>query len=335
MKFNNINVGIIGASGLVGQELIKILYNQSFPQNKLFLYSRQKKVIQTLYGNLQIDIFEIDKLKACQIIFLAVNSQFSKKYAFELSKDSYVIDNSSAFRYQTEIPLVIPEINFDLEQIKKSKIIANPNCTTAIALMALYPIYQKYGLQKIIISTYQAASGAGKEGIEELHNQITNINLTPNIFPKKLAYNVIPHIDNFQENGYTKEEMKVVWEIQKILQNNKIAISCTAVRVPTIRTHSESITIETVNEFDISHLKKMLEKSPGVIVIDDPDNLKYPTPIDLTDKYEVGVGRIRRNLIFGNKGLDFFICGDQLLRGASLNAILIAQKLIALNESLF
>jgi aspartate-semialdehyde dehydrogenase len=330
MYLNKYNIGIIGATGAVGQELIELLFQDFFPKEKLFLFSRSNQELYTSYGYLTVNQFELAKLQNCQIIFLCVNSEFSKKYAGELVKYGYVIDNSSAFRYEPNIPLVIPEINY--HTVKKSKLISNPNCTTAIALIALYPIYQSFGLEKVIISTYQAASGAGKEGILELESQIKNPSYKAKIFPKTLAYNVIPHIDSFQSNGYTKEEMKVVWEIKKILEDPNISISCTAVRVPTLRAHSESITIETSKDIDFDKLLSLFEINPNIILMNNNENCCYPTPVYLSKKNQIGVGRIRPNLIFSNKGIDLFVCGDQLLRGAALNALLIAKK-IAYNNS--
>lgn len=325
MNLNKYNLGIIGATGAVGQELIELLFQDFFPKEKLFLFSRSNQGLNTSYGYLTVNQFELPKLKNCQIIFLCVNSEFSKKYAKELVKFGYVIDNSSAFRYDPNIPLVIPEINY--HTIKESRLVSNPNCTTAIALIALYPIYQSFGLQKVIISTYQAASGAGKEGILELESQIKDSSYKSKIFPKPLAYNVIPHIDSFQSNGYTKEEMKVVWEIKKILEDPNISISCTAVRVPTLRAHSESITIETSKDIDFDKLLSLFEINPNIILMNNNENHEYPTPLMLSKKKSIGVGRIRQNLIFQNRGIDLFICGDQLLRGAALNALLIARKI--------
>jgi aspartate-semialdehyde dehydrogenase len=226
------------------------------------------------------------------------------------------------------VPLVVPEING--EETKKSKLIANPNCTTAIGLMALWPLHKLFGLKKIIMSTYQAASGAGQPGMDEL-KEGTKVVLeggtaTNQIFAHPLPFNVIPHIDKFQDNGYTKEEMKVTWESRKICGlADDFPVSCTAVRIPTIRAHSESIIVETEKKVDVAAARKALADAPGVKLVDDVSNNQYPMPLTATGQYDVEVGRLRQSLIFGDHGLEFFVCGDQLLRGAALNAVLVAE----------
>jgi aspartate-semialdehyde dehydrogenase len=236
----------------------------------------------------------------------------------------------SAFRYREDIPLVVPEING--EETKKSKLIANPNCTTAIGLMALWPLHKLFTLKKIIMTTYQAASGAGQPGMDELTEgtQAFLNGETPKneIFAHPLPFNVIPQIDKFQENGYTKEEMKVTWESRKICGlADDFPISCTAVRIPTIRAHSEVIIVETEKPVDVALAQKALAGAPGVQLVDDPATLSYPQPMTATGKYDVEVGRMRKSLIFGDYGLEFFVCGDQLLRGAALNAVLVAEEM--------
>ena len=237
----------------------------------------------------------------------------------------------SAFRYDKDIPLVVPEINGD--ETKKSKLIANPNCTTAIALMALWPLHKLFGLKKVIVSTYQAASGAGQPGMDELQEgtkAVLNGETAENkIFAHPLPFNVIPHIDKFQENGYTKEEMKVTWETRKICGlPDDFPLSCTAVRIPTIRAHSESIVVETEKPVDVAKAKAALKDAPGVLLTDDPESNLYPMPMSATGQYDVQVGRVRKNLVFGDYGLEFFVCGDQLLRGAALNAVLVAEEMV-------
>lgn len=330
------NVGIVGATGAVGQEIIECLHKVKFPVSNLNLYTSKKstnKLINTEFGKCFTREFELEDAKRCDIIFLAVSGEFSKKYAKRLCEDekTIVIDNSSAFRYDDDIPLVIPEINKD--KIKNKKLIANPNCTTSIALMALYPIFKCFGLAKVIISTYQAASGAGNAGIDDLKksikDQINDNNISKSkVFSHPLGFNVIPHIDKFQDNLYTKEEMKVVWEIRKILCSPDLPISCTAVRIPTLRAHSEAITVETLYPINYDLLTDEYAYLSGVNVVDDPLNNEYPMPLTSSNKYDVEVGRIRPSLIFGNYGLDMFVSGDQLLRGAALNAVLIAKSII-------
>ena len=237
----------------------------------------------------------------------------------------------SAFRYEKDVPLCVPEIN--AEATKGSKLIANPNCTTAIGLMALWPLHKLFGLKKVIMSTYQASSGAGQPGMDELKEGTRAVlmgerDVAENkIFAHPLPFNVIPHIDKFQENGYTKEEMKVTWETRKICGlPDDFPVSCTAVRIPTYRAHSESIVVETEKPVDIAAARKALEEAPGVKLVDDTEAMQYPMPLTATGQYDVEVGRLRKNLCFEN-GLEFFVCGDQLLRGAALNAVLVAEAM--------
>jgi aspartate-semialdehyde dehydrogenase len=331
------SIGIIGATGLVGMEILLLLSNRKFPLSELRLYTTEKSVEEkkfihnNIYGNLQLEIFNFEIAKKHNIIFIAVNNDFSKEWCKKLSNNGViVIDNSSYFRYDADIPLVIPEIN--MHTINNHKLISNPNCTTAIILMALYPIHKQYKLKRVIISTYQSASGAGISGLEELKlgmkNIVNNEPVINNVFIHPLPYNIIPHIDTFTDNLYTKEEMKVNLEMKKILNENDILISCTAIRVPVLRSHSASITIETHKEINANDVRELLRNSVGISVIDNPMKNMYPMPLTATNKYDVEVGRIRENNIFGNFGLDLFVCGDQLLRGAALNAVIIAEELI-------
>ena len=330
-------VSVVGCTGAVGIEMINTLYNRKFPLHKLRIYASSRsegKVIDTMYGPLTVETFSVEAVRESDICLMAVSGDFSKEYALQISAmpgGSVVIDNSSAWRYTDTVPLCVPEIN--PTSIIGHTLIANPNCTTAIASVALYPLYVKYGLKKVIISTYQAASGAGAEGIEELEGGVRAFaqgTTIPDakVFAHKLPFNVIPHIDAFQSNGYTKEEMKVVWETQKIFNDKSISCSCTAVRVPTMRAHAEAITIETMLPITADEARAVLSVSKGVIVVDDPVNKKYPMPLNASGKYDVECGRIRQSLIFGEYGLDLFVCGDQLLKGAALNAVQIAELLL-------
>lgn len=265
-----------------------------------------------------------------------MSSGFSKEYAKSICEGdngAVVIDNSSAFRYDKNIPLVVPEIN--AECTKRSKLIANPNCTTAIGLMALWPLHLLFGLKRVIMSTYQAASGAGQQGMDELHEGTRSVicnerDVAENkIFPYPLPFNVIPHIDAFQENGYTKEEMKVTWEVRKICGlGEKFPVSCTAVRIPIYRAHSETIIIETEKPVDVDVARNALENAPGVKVVDNVAHNQYPMPLTVSGQDDVEVGRLRKSLVFGDYGLEFFVAGDQLLRGAALNAVLVVEKMV-------
>lgn len=264
---------------------------------------------------------------------LAVGGDFSLEWAERLSEAGVlVIDNSSAFRYKDGVPLVVPEINIAAAKKGNKKLIANPNCTTAIALMALWPIHQKYTIKKAIISTYQAASGAGAPGMQELKDgmaAVVNGGVAVNkVFAHPLPYNIIPHIDVFQPNMYTKEEMKVAWEARKIMDAPELRLSVTAVRIPTLRAHSEAITIETEQKITADGVRALLASAPGLRVVDDPANKvrrcatyampvltrqqKYPMPLTASGAFDVEVGRIRENDVFGEYGLDLFVCGDQV-----------------------
>jgi aspartate-semialdehyde dehydrogenase len=224
----------------------------------------------------------------------------------------------------------VPEING--KETKKSRLIANPNCTTAIGLMAMWPLIQKFGMKKCIMATYQASSGAGQPGMDELttgtRDYLDGKEVQNKIFAHPLPFNVIPQIDKFQENGYTKEEMKVTWECRKICGlADDMPISCSAIRIPTIRAHSEVIVMETVEPVDVAEARAVLEAAPGVKLVDDPDKLLYPMPLTSTGQYDVEVGRVRKSIAFGDYGLEFFVSGDQLLRGAALNAVLVAEEM--------
>jgi len=329
------NVVIIGASGAVGQEMIKCLERLKFPINKLRLIASERsagKIIKTAFGKIELETISEEVFKDSDIALFSAGSDISKKWREKVvNADCLMIDNSSAFRYENNVPLIVPQIN-GLTAKKHDGVISNPNCTTAIAAVVLYPLYKEFGLKKIIMSTYQATSGAGAKAMQELINQTKEVlnekKITIKHFAHQIAFNLIPHIDDFQDNGYTKEEMKVAWEMNKIFENDNIAISCTAVRIPTLRAHSESIVIETEREICPESAQKILEKTDGVELVDNPAKNIYPMPLNASKKFDVEVGRIRQNLVFGKNGLELFISGDQLLRGAALNAVEIAQLFV-------
>lgn len=337
-NINGVVVGIVGATGAVGVEVIKCLEKLAFPVSRLRLFASARsagKLIPTGYGDIAVEEFTVEAARECKFVFLAVSGDFALEHARAISAGddgAIVIDNSSAFRYMPDIPLVVPEIN--AHAIGASKLIANPNCTTAIAAVALWPLHVQFGIKRLIVSTYQAASGAGAEGMEELlQGTRAKLNGEPvvnTVFAHPLPFNLIPHIDKFLENGYTKEEMKVTWETKKIfgLADDDIKISCTAVRIPTMRAHSEAITIETIKPITPDGARSLLANTPGVRLVDDPANLRYPMPLNATESFDVEVGRIRESLVFAPNGLELFVSGDQLLRGAALNAVLIAQKIM-------
>ncbi|KAG8466347.1 hypothetical protein KFE25_002103 [Diacronema lutheri] len=328
-------VGIVGATGAVGKEVIGVLEKRGYPMSSVRLFGSERSagtVVSTSLGDVSIEAFSVDAARQTDVLFLCVDGSFALEHGEKLAAPGgpLVIDNSSAFRRDPKVPLLVPEIN--AASGKGHRLIANPNCTTAILLMALAPLVALFGVKRVIVSTYQAASGAGAEGMAELQEGlaagVAGKPFTNKVFAHPLPYNVIPHIDVFQPNGYTKEEMKVAWETRKILDMPDLPVSCTAVRIPTLRAHSESVTIETVRPVDLAMVREILSAAPGVRLVDDPAAKKYPMPITATGSYDVEVGRLRKNEVFGECGLDMFVCGDQLLRGAALNAVLIAEALV-------
>lgn len=325
------SVGIVGCTGAVGQEMAEVLFDRKFPISELHLFASSRsagKIQETPFGKQEIEEFSLEKTRELDFVLMAVSGDFAKEWGLKIAEGKpYVIDNSSAFRLDPAIPLVCPEVNADA--IGDAKFISNPNCSTLILNVALWPLHQKYGLKKVIVSTYQATSGAGAPAMAELKEQTRNYldgkPVTHTEFAHPIPFNLIPQIDVFQENGYTKEEMKVALETRKIFGLPELPISCTAVRIPTFRAHAEAVTIETEKEIDPGEARELLKTAAGVEVKDDPQNKVYPMPLTATKKYAVEVGRIRQNLVFGTHGLDFFVCGDQILKGAALNAVQIAE----------
>ncbi len=331
---DRLKVGVFGATGEVGQEIISVLDKLKFPVGELSLYAGKSagNKIKTPYGNILIQKADLADYSKLDIALWAISGDWSKSnWVVAKESNCYVIDNSSAFRYDKNVPLIIPEINGDLLRENSSRIIANPNCTTAIAAIPLHIINKMAGIERIIFSTYQSASGAGNGGRKELLNETRNYldgnKVGKNIFQYPLPFNVIPHIDKFQENGYTREEMKTNWESRKILGlDDSVRISSTCVRVPVERSHAEDILVETKNPINLDEYRNELGKESMLKVSDDISNNVYPMPINTSGNYQVEVGRIRKPEVFNN-GVRMFVCGDQLLRGAALNAVLIAQKL--------
>lgn len=338
------SVGIVGATGAVGKEIVGCLETREFPVTNLKIFGSSRsagKTVDTKFGSVTVEEFDVDSARTCDVVFLAVDGDFALEHARAISEGddgAVVIDNSSAFRYEKDVPLCVPEING--KATTGSKLIANPNCTTAIGLMALWPLHKLFKMKRVMMSTYQASSGAGQPGMDELQEGTRAVlsgerEVAENkIFSHPLPFNVIPHIDKFQENGYTKEEMKVTWETRKICDlPDDFPVSCTAVRIPTIRAHSESIIVETELPVDIEAAREALAAAPGVKLVDDTEKELYPMPLTATGQYDVEVGRLRKSLVFGDNGIEFFVSGDQLLRGAALNAVLVGEEMIK-NESI-
>jgi aspartate-semialdehyde dehydrogenase len=330
---NSAVVGVVGATGAVGSELVKVLHDRKFPLREVQLFASERSAdrkLDTPFGPSVVRRFELETARRCDIVFLCVSGDFARQYARPLAESSLVIDNSSALRMLPDVPLVIPEIN--PETMRGHRLIANPNCTMAVAAVALWPLHKAFGLKKVIVSSYQAASGAGAEGMTELvegtKDYLAGKPVRHAVFAHPLAFNVVPQIDRFHENGYTFEEMKVCWEMRKVFGEPDLPVSCTSVRVPTMRAHAEAITIETEKPIAPETARAVLEKAAGVRLVDDRAKSAYPMPITASERYDVDVGRTRQSLIFGAHGLDLFVCGDQLLKGAALNAVQIAERAI-------
>jgi len=329
-------VAIVGASGAVGQEFLRVLAERNFPLTELILFgsSRSAGTVYEYQGK-KITVKELkhgDDFKGIDIVFTSAGAGTSKEYAEDITKfGAVMIDNSSAFRMDDDIPLVVPEANAADAKNRPRGIIANPNCTTIQMVVALMPIEKLSHIKRVHVSTYQAASGAGAAAMDELaaqHKQITNgEEVVIEKFAYQLAYNLIPQVDVFTENGYTKEEMKMFHETRKIMHSD-IAVSATCVRVPALRAHSESVWVETEHPISIEEIRAAFEKADGVEVIDNPAEKKYPMPLFLSGKDPVHVGRIRKDLTNEN-GLTFWCVSDQIKKGAALNAVQIAEYLIA------
>ncbi len=326
-------VGVVGATGAVGVEMMNVLRDRNFPLESLRLFASKRsagKEVEFKGEKIVIEELTQDFWKGLDIALFSAGGDISKEFGPIAAKNGVVvIDNSSAFRMDEDVPLVVPEVN--PEDIKKHKgIIANPNCSTIQMCVALWPIHQMFGIKRIIVSTYQATSGAGAMGMQELVDQtndfVNNKELKVEKFAHQILFNVIPRIDSFTDNGYTKEEMKMVKETQKIMHVPDMKISATTVRVPVLRAHSESITLELEKNVTPEEVRAVLEKAPGVKVIDDPENKSYPMPKDAAGKYETFVGRIRKDLAFDN-GISIWVVADQILKGAALNAVQIAEML--------
>jgi aspartate-semialdehyde dehydrogenase len=325
------NVAIMGATGAVGEVMRDILEERKFPVKSLKLLASERsagKKMKYQGRDLTVELLTKDSFKGVDIVLASAGASISKQYVKDiLDAKAMIIDNSSAFRMDETVPLVVPEINPEDCRWNKG-IIANPNCTTIIAIVPLKPLHDAAKIKRMIISSYQAASGAGAKGMAELEQQARDWAagnpLTVKNFAYQLLWNVIPHIDVFTDNGYTKEEMKAVNETRKIMHAPDMKIVSTTVRVPVLRAHSESILIETEKKLTVEEAKKLLADAPGVTLEDDPANKKYPMPLFTSGKDNVSVGRIREDLS-SDKGLNLWVSGDQIRKGAALNAVQIAE----------
>ena len=333
------NIAIVGASGAVGQTFLQLLEERHFPVDNLLLFGSKRSAGQEYeFGGKKYMVQELrhgDQFRDVDVVFASAGAGVSREYAEDITRyGALMIDNSSAFRMDPEVPLVVPECNAEDALCCPRNIIANPNCTTIIMLVALQPILRLSPIRRIRVATYQAASGAGAAAMAELEEQYRQVlngeEVTVNRFPYQLAMNMIPQVDVFTENDYTKEEMKMFNETRKILHSD-VRTSATCVRVPSLRSHSESIWIETDEPLDPAIVRESLKKAEGVVVIDEPLKSKYPMPLYVAGKDEVFVGRIRKDLAVEN-GLTLWAVGDQIRKGAALNAIQIAEYLINRGE---
>ena len=331
------NVAVVGATGAVGETMLSILEERNFPVGEVYALASSNSVGKRIAfkgGSLRVEDLATFDFSKVQIGLFSPGASVSEIYApIAAAAGCIVIDNTSQFRYDDDIPLIVPEVNPEkIADYKNRGIIANPNCSTIQMLVALKPIHDAVGITRINVCTYQAVSGTGKEAIEELGQQTLKLlNLQPisaTVYPKQIAFNVLPQIDVFMDNGYTKEEMKMVWETKKIMGDDSILVNATAVRVPVFYGHSEAVHIETRSKITADEVRELLEKAPGVTVIDERVNGSYPTAVtDSSGQDDVFVGRIRED-ISHPQGIDLWVVSDNVRKGAALNSVQIAEVLI-------
>ena len=332
-KKEKYNIAVAGATGAVGNAMIEILEERNFSVGNLLLLASERsegKLLKFHGESIAVRTLTHDSFEGIDIALFSAGSERSKEFAPSAVKaGAVVVDNSSAFRMQDEVPLVVPEVNPE-KIIEHHGIIANPNCSTIQMVVALKPIYDKVGIKRIVVSTYQAVSGSGKKAIEELSIQTKDVlNFKPvicSVYPYQIAFNCLPHIDAFLENGYTKEEVKMIDETKKIMGDEAICVTATTVRVPVYSGHSESVNIETKDKISGEEVKKLLSNAPSIKVLDNPEKSEYPVAIQAAGKDEVFVGRIREDNSI-EKGINLWIVSDNIRKGAALNAVQIAECL--------
>ncbi|HIG40515.1 MAG: aspartate-semialdehyde dehydrogenase [bacterium] len=332
-----VNVAIVGATGAVGEVMREMLEQRGFPVKKLSLLASERSAgsrLQFVGKSIMVENLDTFDFSDTYIALFSAGGSVSEKYApIAASQGCIVIDNTSFFRRDPRIPLIVPEVNpHRIKDFKETNIIANPNCSTIQMLVALKPLYDAVGITRINVSTYQAVSGAGKRGIEELASQTARLlngqTYEPSVFTRQIGFNAIPHIGDFEDNGFTNEEMKMVWETQKIFEDEDIKVNPTCVRIPVFYGHSEAVSIETRLPISVDEAKKLMSQAPGVSVIDERQNGGYPTAVsDAAGEDPVYVGRIRQNISVKN-GLNLWIVADNVRKGAALNSVQIAEFLI-------
>lgn len=326
-------VAVVGATGAVGNEMISILEERNFPVNNLRLFASERSIGKTLKfrgKDIAVEVLKEDVFQDIDIALFSAGAERSRKFApIAVSNNCVVIDNSSAWRQDPEVPLVVPEINS--HELKNHKgIIANPNCSTIQMVVVLKPIHDAAKIKRVVVSTYQSVSGTGAKAMDELHQQSIDIlnfqDVEPKVYPHQIAFNCLPHIDVFFDDGYTKEEMKMVFETEKIMGDSSIKVTATTVRVPVFRGHAESLNIETEKKVTANEARAVLASAPGVVVTDAPAKNVYPLQAYAAGKDDVYVGRIREDNTIEN-GLNMWIVSDNLRKGAALNAVQIAEAL--------
>ena len=328
------NVAVVGATGAVGEEMRLVLEQRKFPVEKLILFASARsagKEYEFKGEKVIVQELKDDSFGGIDIALFSGGDEVSKHFApLAVQQGTIVIDNGKYFRMDPDVPLVVPEVNSDDLKWHKG-LIANPNCSTIQMVVALKPIYDEAGIERVVVATYQSVSGTGKEAIEELKNQTASIangrEFEINVYPYQMAFNLLPHIGSFVENGYTTEEMKMLNETRKILGDENIRVAATTVRVPVYRAHSEVVHIETKKKISVQRTREILDAFPGIKVIDNPEKLEYPLPLFAEGEDEVFVGRIREDISTEN-GLVMWIVSDNLRKGAALNAVQIAEQLI-------
>lgn len=327
-------IAIVGATGAVGHEFLRVLAEREFPMGSLKLLASPRSAGQKLTFRGEQHVVEAladDSFGAVDVVFFSAGGDTSRKFAPKaVDAGAVVIDNSSAFRMQHDVPLVVPEVN-RAALAGHQGIIANPNCSTIILVLALQPLHQAAGLRSVVVSTYQAASGAGQRAMDELHRATRAVLAgeqppKPDALAQSLAFNLFPHVDVFMPDGFTREEDKMLFEVQKILALPELKVDATCVRVPVARCHSESVQVHLQRELSVADAQQLFAATPGLELLDDPANARYPMPIEYAGRDEVAVGRVRRGRVF-EPGLTFWLVGDQLKKGAALNAVQIAEAL--------
>lgn len=333
-KKNKYVVAVVGATGAAGNEMIAVLEEREFPVDTLRLFASERsegKTFEFEGSELPVETLKEDSFKGIDIALFSAGAERSKIWApVAAQSNCVVVDNSSQWRMDPEVPLVVPEVNaLDLKRHKG--IIANPNCSTIQMVVVLKPIHDAAKIKRVVVTTFQAVSGTGKKAMDELLQQTTDLlnfrEVKCNIYPHQIAFNVLPHIDKFLENGYTKEEMKMVDETRKIMGDNSLRVTATAVRVPVFRGHSESLNIETEKKLTPNEVRTLLSKAPGITIFDAPEKNAYPLPVQVAGKDDVYVGRIREDETVAY-GINMWIVSDNLRKGAALNAVQIAEELI-------